>query len=72
MRRLLDTIFAFEGLGFLTRVSKNNFMFSGLKGMVARIVEWYLGHTEREYCDEIKVDGKRYIIRSSVQLGGFY
>jgi hypothetical protein len=38
-KRLIDTVFILEGLGFLTRISKNNFIFSGFRGMATRIVE---------------------------------
>ena len=47
IKKILDTIFIFEGLGFLTRISKNKFIFSGLKGMSNRVVEGLLNKVKK-------------------------
>ena len=47
MRRLLDTVFMLEGLGFLTRISKNKFIFSGFRGTATRIIEALLNRVRK-------------------------
>jgi hypothetical protein len=47
VRKSLEAIFILEGLGLLTRVSKNKFIFSGFKGMANRIVEGLLNKVKK-------------------------
>lgn len=39
IKKLIDLIFIFEGLGLITRYSKKNFVYSGLRGTVSRVIE---------------------------------
>jgi len=32
-KKIIDIIFILEGLGIITRISKNNLIFTGLRGM---------------------------------------
>lgn len=47
VKKCLDAIFIIEGLGFITRVSKNKFIFSGFKGMANRLIEGILNRIKK-------------------------
>ncbi|CAD8046425.1 unnamed protein product [Paramecium sonneborni] len=80
IKKLIELLFIFEGLGFITRISKKRFIYSGLKGMTARIlegVEFALTRTlyDREhwlFSEDYIIENKKYSIRQSVYFGLFY
>lgn len=39
IKKIVEILFILEGLGFITRVSKKNFIFTGIQGMASRIIE---------------------------------
>lgn len=46
-KKILDIIFILQALGIITRISKNKFIFTGLRGMVNQINEIILRKIRR-------------------------
>jgi len=71
IRKLIDLLFIFEGLGFITRISKKHFIFSGLRGMATRIIEILISNItrmpqDREYwlfSEEYTFEYRKYPLR---------
>lgn len=77
---MIELIFVLEGLGFITRISKKKFIYTGFTGMLSRIIEISYYNVlkipiERDnwlFSDEFILEGRKHSIRYPVFLGLFY
>eukprot|EP01017_Pseudomicrothorax_dubius_P023872 TRINITY_DN2541_c0_g2_i1.p1 TRINITY_DN2541_c0_g2~~TRINITY_DN2541_c0_g2_i1.p1 ORF type:complete len:480 (+),score=108.26 TRINITY_DN2541_c0_g2_i1:81-1520(+) len=81
VKKTVDIVFILEGIGLLTRISKNRFIFTGFPGMAFKLNEHILykaeGRTEFKedtvfFNEECRLDqGKPFSIKSSILWGRF-